>query len=374
MIKVGITGQTGFIGTHLFNTLGLYPETFERVQFRDEFFRIQEQLNSFVATCDVIVHLAAVNRAQDQQFIYSTNVSLVKKLISACESVNSKPNIIFSSSTQEEKDNQYGKSKKLGRELFEEWAERNNANFTGLIIPNVYGPFCLPYYNSVIATFCHQLTHNEQPKIDVDSELKLIYVGELVQEIIRIIEQKTSSQIETIQMAHTSKIQVSHLLTKLDFFRSLYFEQGIFPCLDNDFEKHLFNTFVCYIDHSEFFPFTLTKNTDNRGDFVEIIKMNSKGQVSFSTTKPGITRGNHFHTMKAERFAVIKGKAIIELRRIGTNEKLTFFLDGNQPSFVDMPVWYTHNITNIGDDELYTLFWTNEHFNQEVPDTYFETV
>ncbi|MDD3743042.1 MAG: epimerase, partial [Lentimicrobiaceae bacterium] len=139
-------------------------------------------------------------------------------------------------------------------------------------------------------------------------------------------------------------------------------------------ERNLFNTFLCYIDHASFFPFQLTLNTDNRGSFVETIKLSSGGQVSFSTTVPGITRGNHFHTRKAERFAVIKGKARIELRRIGTNKILSFDLDGQHPAFVDMPVWFTHNITNTGDEDLYTIFWINEFYDPADTDTYFEKV
>ncbi len=379
MIKIGITGQVGFVGTHLFNMLGLNPEKFERIPFEDEYFSDDSKLKAFVENCDAIVHLAAMNRHNDPQVIYNTNIQLVEKLIGACESTNSTPHILFSSSTQEERDNLYGKSKKEGRELLESWAERNNAKFTGFVIPNVFGPFGNPYYNSVIATFCHQLTHNEQPKIEVDGEIKLIYVTELVNEIINHIitmqsEPKDTAIIDTVAIKHTAQIKVSVLLQKLTDFKHNYFEKGIIPNLDNPFEKNLFNTFLCYIDHNTFFPFHLKLNTDERGSFIETIKLNSGGQVSFSTTVPGITRGNHFHTRKAERFAVIKGKARIEIRKIGTDKIFSFDLDGSQPSFVDMPVWFTHNITNVGDDDLYTIFWINEQYKQDDPDTYFEKV
>lgn len=388
MIKVGITGQSGFVGTHLFNTLGLYPEKFERIPFEDSFFDDVSRLNEFVLACDVIVHLAAMNRHNDPQVLYDTNIRLVKQLITACEATDSKPHVLFSSSTQEERDNLYGKSKKEGRELFQEWAVGNKAHFTGLVIPNVFGPFGHPYYNSVVATFCHQLTHNETPKIEVDGEIKLIYVGELVEVIInRILGHRVTPSntqcnpvTNTVQLCDphfiqpTSQIKVSSLLQKLQDYKSNYFEKGIIPNLDEPFERNLFNTFLCYIDHETFFPFHLKLNTDERGSFVETVKLNSGGQVSFSTTVPGITRGNHFHTRKSERFAVIKGKARIELRRIGTNNVLSFVLDGSQPSFVDMPIWYTHNITNIGSDDLYTIFWINEHFDAYDPDTYFEKV
>ncbi|NCP85207.1 MAG: SDR family oxidoreductase [Bacteroidetes bacterium] len=377
-ITIGITGQAGFVGTHLFNFLGI-QENVERILFRDEFFQDEKVLQAWVSQCDVIVHLAALNRHNDPEVIYKTNLELVQKLISACEATNSKPHILFSSSTQEEKDNLYGKSKKEGRELFEKWAERNGAQFTGLIIPNVFGSFGNPYYNSFIATFCHQLTHGEQPKIEVDGEVKLIYVGELVKEIFSVISDSllvTSHQslITNHQLQFTTEIKVSKVLSFLESYKSNYFEKGIISNLDNEFEKNLFNTFLCYIDHKSFFPFQLTKHSDERGSFVETIKLNSGGQVSFSTTVPGITRGNHFHTRKAERFAVIKGKARIELRKIGTEEVLSFELDGDKPSFVDMPIWYTHNITNIGNEDLYTIFWINEHYNAEDGDTFFEIV
>ena len=380
MIKVGITGQSGFIGTHLFNTLGLYPDRFERIPFEDSYFDNPTQLESFVKSCDAIVHLAAMNRHNDPEIIYQTNITLCRKLIEACEATGSKPHIIFSSSTQEERDNLYGKSKREGRLLFEEWAKRCNASFSGFIIPNVFGPFGRPYYNSVVATFCHQLTHGEEPRIDVDGELKLIYVSELVEhfiERIKIAAQSNSSNpiIETVQIPHTSTSKVSAILAKLNDFKSGYFDKGTFPDLTDTFTRNLFNTFVCYIDHEKFFPRLLELKTDDRGSFVETIKLNSGGQVSFSTTKPGVTRGNHFHTRKAERFAVIKGKAVIELRRIGADKKLTFELDGDSnPSVVDMPIWYTHNIKNVGNDDVYTIFWISEHFNPNDTDTFFETV
>lgn len=399
MLRVGITGQSGFIGNHLFNFLSLKKEEVSLIPCRDEFFQNKSQLESFVKQCDTVVHLAAMNRHGDPQVIYDTNILLVNQLIEACESTGSTPHILFSSSTQEEKDNLYGKSKREGRQLLEDWAKRNSASFTGLIIPNVFGPFGNPYYNSVVATFCHQLTHGETPKIDVDGEMKLIYVGELVEEIYLKIKDKSLKtkvneegergregdlegerreekgiNVENIWVKYTSEKKVSEILNLLEGYNENYFGKGIFPNLNDRFELNLFNTFVCYIDHQKFFPFYLKLNTDDRGTFVETVKLNSGGQVSFSTTKPGITRGNHYHTRKAERFAVIKGKARIELRRIGTDKVLSFELDGDKPSFVDMPIWYTHNITNTGTDEVYTIFWINEPFNADDPDTFFENV
>ncbi len=377
-IKVGITGQAGFMGTHLTNGLPLKDERITIIPFEDAFFDDVKQLNAFVTQCDVIIHLAAMNRHNDPEVIYNTNIRLVKTLLAALDETNSTPHIIFSSSTQEERDNLYGKSKRDGRKLFETWAADKGTSFTALIIPNVFGPFGHPYYNSFIATFCHQLTHDEEPRIEVDGEVKLIYINELVQVFYNAIQKKlpvSDSQfpITRYTVPHSAVKKVSEILQLLEHYKTDYFENGIFPNLDDPFELALFNTFRCYMPQ-ERFPFHYQKHADARGVFVEIAKTHSGGQFSFSTTKPGITRGNHYHTRKAERFAVIKGRARIQLRRIGTQEVINYDLDGENPSFVDMPIWYTHNITNTGDEELVTLFWINEPYNPDDPDTFYEEV
>lgn len=377
MIKIGITGQTGFVGTYLYNMLGLHPDTIIRVPFEDACFEDRQLLGSFVRQCDVIVHLAAMNRHPDAQVIYETNIRLVDQLIEAMETEQVTPHVLFSSSTQEERDNEYGKSKREGRKKLEEWAERNGAGFTGMVVPNVYGPFGKPNYNSFVATFCYKLTHGETPEVLQDSNVKLIFVGNLCRHILNKITQATLRQhpaIERDEVPYDFDKKVTDILSLLENFRSLYFEQGILPELRDGNEINLFNTFCGYIEYKDLYPRKLVKHADERGVFVETIKMGIGGQVSFSTTVPGITRGNHFHTRKIERFTVIKGKARIQIRKIGTQEVLNFYLDGNEPAYVDMPVWYTHNITNTGDGELYTQFWINEWYDPADGDTYFEKV
>jgi UDP-2-acetamido-2,6-beta-L-arabino-hexul-4-ose reductase len=373
MIRIGITGQAGFIGNYLYNTIGLYSEKFIRIEFHRSFFQDSKSLDDFVKNCDVIVHLAAMNRDIDNQLIYNTNIELVNRLTDSLLRTKSTAHVLMSSSTQEELDNLYGKSKKDGRLLLENWAKKSNGTFTGLLIPNVFGPFGRPNYNSVIATFCHKLSVNEEPTINKDGHLKLIFVGELVAEIIEAIE-NTENNYSLHEVKHTHECKVSDLLSLLKRFKLEYQNDGIIPALQNTFEVNLFNTYRCYMGIAKHYPVKFKQNSDNRGSFVEVVRLNIGGQVSFSTTLPGITRGNHFHTRKIERFAVIKGKALIQLRRIGTNEIVNFELNGAEPSYVDMPIWYTHNIKNIGDEELYTIFWINEFYNPNDPDTYFETV
>jgi UDP-2-acetamido-2,6-beta-L-arabino-hexul-4-ose reductase len=372
MKKIGITGQHGFIGYHLYQTINLLKEEFELIDFDRSYFNDDQVLDSFVNKCDVIVHLAAINRHNNPAVIYETNIGLVKQLIASLERTTSKAHILISSSTQEENETLYGKSKREGRLAFANWANKLGGSFTGLIIPNVYGPFGHPFYNSVVATFCHQIALNENPKIEIDAQLKLIYVGEVVEAILHAIRigDKTHEKI----LDYTAEAKVSEILKLLQNFRALYQDKGEFPTFQNAFEHKLFNTYRCYMDIPDYFPRKFVQHTDSRGTFVEIARFGIPGQTSFSTTLPGVTRGNHFHTRKIERFAVIKGKALIQLRRVGTSEIHNFYLDGNEPAYVDMPIWYTHNIKNIGEESLYTNFWINEPFDHADPDTYFETV
>lgn len=372
MKKVGITGQNGFVGWHLYQTLKLYKEEFALIDFERGFFEDEDALDDFVKQCDVIIHLAALNRHNDPEVIYEMNTGLVKKLVASLERTQTQAHVIISSSTQEERDNLYGKSKKEGRLMLSDWANRAGGRFTGMVIPNVFGPFGHPYYNSVVATFCHQVSHNETPKIEVDGQLKLIYVGELVEEIINAIRKEDNTH--EFHIFNTAEAKVSEILALLQHYKEVYQEKGEFPAINSPFEHKLFNTYRCYIGIANYFPRKFTQHTDNRGAFVEIARHGIAGQTSFSTTVPGITRGNHFHTRKIERFAVIKGKALIQLRKIGTTEVHNFYLDGDQPSYVDMPIWYTHNIKNIGEDTLYTIFWINEPYDANDPDTWFEVV
>ncbi|WP_299837537.1 NAD-dependent epimerase/dehydratase family protein [uncultured Tenacibaculum sp.] len=374
MKKIGITGQGGFMGKHLYNYLATKSDNIELIEFSRFFFENKEGLQNFVKSCDVIVHIAAMNRHEDPQVIYDTNVGLVQKLIDACEVTSSKPKIIFSSSTQEDRDNLYGKSKRDGRKLLEKWGNRVDAQVTSLIIPNVFGPFGKPNYNSFIATFCYKIINNEEPTIINDSVVNLIYVNELSESFFKEITSEQKENINSYIVPHTSSRKVSEILSLLKSFKQQYVENGQVPNVPiNTFELDLFNTFTSFIPET-YFPRKFTKHSDNRGSFVEIMRAGTAGQSSYSTTVPGITRGNHYHTRKVERFAVISGKASIKLRKIDSNEIIEYILDGEEPAYVDMPIWYTHNITNIGDKELITLFWINEPYDPSDADTYFVEV
>jgi len=371
MIKVGITGSNGFIGWHLCRRLELDTNKFELIEFKRNWFNESINLDSFVSKCDIIVHLAGLNRNSVESDIYDTNVSLATILVESFKRTKFKGQIIFSSSIQEERNTIFGNSKKVARELFANWAGQSNATFHGVIIPNVFGAFGVPFYNSVISTFCYQLVNNDFPKIEIDATLKLIYINDLVKKIISLFHTESN---DNISIDYTDTYKVSEILTILSKYKNTYFEKGQIPSFNNQFELNLFNTFRSYFNLNTHFPIKYKNNIDERGNFVEIIRLEMGGQVSFSTTKKEITRGNHFHTRKIERFSVIKGNALIQLRKIGAKEVFNYYLSGDEPAYVDMPIWYTHNIKNTGEEELITMFWINEFYNENDPDTYTEKV
>ncbi len=364
---VGITGSKGFIGKHLSVHLSFLSDQYTVIPIDRSAFDNLLELDELVSKCHIIIHLAAVNRAENIDFLYNENIKLAEKLASSLERSASKARVIFASSIQEKTESIYGLSKAKSNKILLESALERGGTFTSLIIPNVFGPFSKPNYNTFVATFSHKLLANIEPNIIENSKVDLIYIDNLIRLIIDNFEDSDEYE-RSIKPDIT--ITVKEVLKKLNVFKNLYIEKGQIPKMKNTFEVNLFNTFRSFIDVKTFFPFQLTNNIDLRGSFIEIVKLGVGGQVSYSTTKPGVTRGNHFHTRKIERFCVIQGQAKIKLRKIDKSESVQFYLNGKSPSFVDMPIWYTHNITNIGDNELITIFWINEIFDPNDSDTY----
>ena len=370
--KIGITGQNGFIGWHLSNSVKyIHSNSFDIIPFEKSYFRDKIKLASFLKKCNVIVHLAGANRRESEQEVYEENKNLNFVLEEAIKLVKFKGHLIFASSSQEKGKSLYGKSKKESRLSLEKCIKSQGGIFTGLIIPNVFGPFSKPNYNSFIATFCSKIIKNEKPTIFDDDEIPLIYVDNLVNRIMNFIESKGVGKKEILP---DKILSVSNILKLLESFKIFYLGNNKIPCLNSDFELQLFNTLSSYIDIEKRYPVFLNKNSDNRGFFSEIIRCESGGQFSYSTTLTGITRGNHFHTRKVERFTIIQGDAQIQLRKINSNKVFNLKLNGETPSYVDIPIWFTHNITNIGEEPLITLFWINEPYNEKDADTYFEKV
>jgi UDP-2-acetamido-2,6-beta-L-arabino-hexul-4-ose reductase len=368
--KVVITGLVGFMGSHLRDRLSREQDVLVP-PFEDAYFSQPEKLREALADSYTVVHLAAMNRGDDKE-IYNTNIELVNKLVRTLDSLNARPHVIFSSSTQAYVDNPYGRSKKEGARILEEWAQKSGAPVTVLVIPNVFGDRGRPFYNSVVATFCHLLTHDGKPEVQVDKEVSLIYINELV-EVFRDKIANPPAGFEHVDVQPTASAKVTQILALLNHFKECYYQKRIVPTFASNFEKNLYNTYLSYAGAADYEQ-PLTLRTDDRGSLFEVVKEEKGSQIFFSTTKPGIVRGNHYHTRKQEKFCVVKGEAVIRLRRIGTDKIIEYRISGEKPVVVEMPIFYTHNIENVGDSELCTLFWTNELYNPNDGDTFSEKV
>ena len=377
-VKVGVTGYSGFIGSHLIDRLSRESNIII-IHIEDSSFKIPQELKELIGQCDCIVHLAGMNRG-DENEIYSTNVSLVNTLLTGIGDTGKKLHLIFASSILTEIDpspldsvhTAFVRAKIESISIMEAWARRSGSTLSVLTIPNVFGDRCKPFYNSVVATFCYQLTHGEQPKIIEDREIELIYINELAEEIYSIIKAPPKG-VDKVRIQGTKNIKVSSILSILENFRDCFFTKRIVPSMPEVFCSNLYNVFLSYVDYAQL-EYSPKINSDQRGDLFEILKLADGGQVFFSTTKPGIIRGNHYHTRKMERFCVIQGLACIRLRRIGTKEIIEYKLDAKKPMFVEIPIFHTHHIENTGESDLYTLFWCNELFDPADPDTYPEEV
>jgi UDP-2-acetamido-2,6-beta-L-arabino-hexul-4-ose reductase len=369
--KIGITGHNGFLGSHLKNHIRYQYDNFDIIDFDRSFFESENDLSVFIKSCDVIVHLAGLNRHNSKDEILKTNIKLAETLGSSLLKNQFKGCLIFSSSIQEYYQTPYGKSKKRAGDVLTKAAISSGFTLIHMIIPNIFGPFGKPNFNSFISTFSHKLILGETPEIIKDDNIPLIYVESVVNHILNQIDHKG---IHKIEIPKETEKRVSEILGELKNFHQTYINEGFIPKLENIFDIQLFNTFRSALDYSKYFPKSYMLHIDERGHFSELIRSHSQSQQSYSITKPGVTRGNHFHTRKIERFSVIKGEATIQMRKIGTKKSMQFKLMGEKPSYVDMPVWTTHNITNTGKEDLITIFWINEHYNQNDPDVYFEKV
>jgi UDP-2-acetamido-2,6-beta-L-arabino-hexul-4-ose reductase len=362
---IGLTGPSGFIASHLARRL-TNPALCPRGSWDHS-----ASLGAFVDGCDTIVHLAGMNRGVEQQ-IYDTNVALVDRLVEALQSCGTPPHVIFASSTQRDRSSAYGRSKKYGEERLHRWAESTGGRLTVMVIPNVFGPGCRPFYNSVVATFCDQLADGLQPVVLDDQEIELVGIHDVIQQFCAAIQQPPTG-IEERRISGGTRIKVSELLARLQSFRASYFDENLVPDLSNLFDAQLYNTFLSHValdDHCH----RPQVHQDDRGQLFEILRLAGGGQVFFSTTRPGVIRGNHFHTRKVEWFCVLRGEAVIRLRRVGHDQVREFRVSGDSPEFISIPAIHTHQIENIGDDDLLTMFWCNEIFQPADPDTFYEQV
>ena len=366
-MKVLVTGSSGFIGKNLLVYLSKVENT-EVLKYDKE--NTPKDLEKYVKEADFIFHLAGINRPEEVSEFYEGNTNLTKLLVDLLNKHHKTCPLIFTSSIQATLDNDYGKSKKAA----EDYLKENYQEAILFRLHNVFGKWCRPNYNSVVATFCYNISHNLDITItDPDKELELVYIDDVCETFIKALHDISSYKNEEINYVSPRKvITLGHLSDLLHSFKhdmaSIYA-----PKTGDEFVKKLFSTYVSYVELDDM-VFTPVMHTDNRGGFCELVRTLDSGQFSVSYSKPGIFRGNHFHHTKMERFIVIKGKAKITFRHVVTNEKKEYIVSGDKLQIVTIPVGYTHKIENIGRSEMILFLWCNELFDETHPDTYFEEV
>ncbi|MCO4254749.1 polysaccharide biosynthesis C-terminal domain-containing protein [Pseudarthrobacter cellobiosi] len=365
-MKLALTGAGGFLGLHTRALVHSLGGSSEAIGLGDKF--DLDQARTSVDGSDRLLHLAGVNRGADAE-VRDGNLKFAKQLAEVLGSVASPPKeVVYANSVQAGNGSVYGEAKSEASDVLRVAAESAGAKFTDVLLPNLFGEHGRPFYNSVVATFCHVLQAGQLPEVKDDKELVLLHAQNAAEVLVGIVD------VDDMESLTTSRM-VSEILGQLQGIAETY-RNGDVPNIGSYFDRDLFNTYRSFrLQEHPDLPFALDRRADARGSFFEVCRSHGgDGQTSFSTTVPGITRGQHFHRRKVERFVVLAGTAQIAMRRLFTDEVLRFNVDGSTPVAIDMPTLWTHNITNTGDSELYTMFWTNDIFDPENPDTFAEEV
>ncbi len=371
MKTILITGSKGFIGSNLVQALSR-KEEYKIVTFTKE--NSLKDLERLLEDADFVYHLAAVNRTNDERDFERVNVGLTKSIVNILTKMNKKTKILMTSSIQVKYSTPYGKSKKAAEDILKNYSDEMNAGVYIYRLPNVFGKWGKPNYNSVVSTFCYNVAHGKDIWIsDEKKELELVYIDDVISQFVDILNvQDDNNEVKFLKINPTFKITLGELAAKIKNFHDIR-KKLIVPDLSDELTKKLYSTYISYIDEKALVC-TPEIKMDERGKLFELIKSKQFGQIFVSTTKPGVTRGNHYHDSKIEKFCLIKGKAIIRLRHLLTDEVISYKVSDDNIKIVDIPPGYTHSIENIGKDDMIVLFWANEIFDPENPDTYFEKV
>ncbi len=367
-MRLGVTGPDGFLAWHVRCLLSARHAQQVVVPIGRAEFEDSNLMDAALTNVDCVIHLAGVNRASDEE-ISETNPKLAQQLVAGLARSGRQISVVHGNSIHSSGESVFGKSKAESASIFCEYSKASGSPFVDVVLPNVFGEHGRTFYNSVVATFSHQLATGETPRIEVDRDLSLVHAQTVAEVLINVAENPTVSKV----MVEGRVISVSDVLSKLQAISEPYFE-GRLPDLSDSFTRDLFNTYRSYT-FPKIWPILPVKHSDARGELVEAVRgAGGETQVFFSTTKPGFTRGNHFHLRKVERFLVLSGQASIKLRRLFTDEVIEFHVTGENPAIVDMPTLWTHSITNTGDQDLLTLFYADDEYNPSDPDTYWVDV
>lgn len=366
-MNILVTGANGFIGKNLIAELTNqgYNNIFEFN--RDTEF---ELLSEYCKKADFVFHLAGVNRPKNTSEFMDGNFTFTKQLLSELKTRKNTCPIMYSSTIQAELDNEYGRSKKAGEDLIFNYSKETGARVLIYRLPNVFGKWSKPNYNSAIATFCYNISRDLPITVnDPEVILNLVYIDDVVNEFIKALKGHETKKGNFCRIPQVYKRRLGDIVDLIYSFKESREKRSI-PNMSDSFTKKLYSTYLSFLPENDF-SYNLTMNIDERGSFTEFIKTPDRGQVSINISKPGITKGNHWHHTKNEKFLVVSGKGVIRFRKLNSDKIIEYFVSGDKLEVIDIPPGYTHNIENLGDTDMITVMWANELFDPENPDTYY---
>jgi UDP-2-acetamido-2,6-beta-L-arabino-hexul-4-ose reductase len=377
-MNILITGAKGFIGKNLIAELNNIKEG------KAKSYNLISDLNllsydmdtdpalldDYCRKADFVFHLAGVNRPKEQSEFMEGNFGFTSVLLDRLQKYDNKCPVMLASSIQAELDNPYGVSKKAGEELLFRYAEETGAKVYVYRFPNVFGKWCRPNYNSAVATFCYNIARDLPIQVnDPNVMMTLVYIDDVVKELIAALEGHPNKEGDFCKVPAEHRITLGEIVDLIYSFKKSRQNLQV-PDLSDAFTKKLYSTYLSYLPEDQF-SYPLKMNVDERGSFTEFLKSPDRGQVSVNISKPGITKGNHWHHTKNEKFLVVEGQGVIRFRKIDEDKVYEYFVSGDKLEVVDIPVGYTHNIENLGDTDMVTIMWANEPFDPEKPDTFF---
>ncbi|WP_274949993.1 capsular polysaccharide biosynthesis protein CapF [Bacteroides cutis] len=382
-MNILVTGAHGFVGRNLVSQLhNIQNGKAKNYAVSGETLAVFEydvdsdpaELEIYCRQADFVFNLAGVNRPKERTEFMEGNFGFASTLLDTLKKYNNTCPVMISSSIQAVLDNPYGESKRAGEQLLFDYGRETGARVLVYRFPNVFGKWCRPNYNSAVATFCHNIAHNLPIQVnDPKTIMNLVYIDDVVDELIAALsgqEHRKGNYCE-VPVVHT--ITLGGIVELLKGFKDMHANLGV-PDLGDAFTKKLYSTYLSYLPRDAF-AYPLRMNVDERGSFTEIIRTPDRGQFSVNISRPGVTKGQHWHHTKNEKFVVVKGHGLIQLRKIGSGEVIEFEVSGDRIEVVEMIPGYTHNIINLSETEdLVTLMWCNECFDPDKPDTYFEKV
>jgi UDP-2-acetamido-2,6-beta-L-arabino-hexul-4-ose reductase len=370
MKTVLVTGSDGFVGKNLRVTL----------QYREDLrvlcFDVQDDpaiLTTLLDQADFVFHLAGVNRPQNPEEFQAGNTGLTQYICSYLSANPRKVPIALSSSIQAVLENPYGASKRGAEEAVFEYGRRTGAQVHVFRLPNVFGKWCRPNYNSGTATFCHNIAHGLPIQVNnPDVVMNLVYIDDVVRALVALLDGVAEIQDGFCFVEPVYGIKLGDIVGLIRSFRESRELRSI-PNMADPFVKKLYGAYLSYLPEDQF-SYPLKMNIDERGSFTEFIKSPDRGQMSINISKPGITKGNHWHHTKNEKFLVVSGQGVIRFRQFGSEEVIEYHVSGEKLEVVDIPTGYTHNISNTGKTDMVTVMWCNEIYDPETPDTFYEAV